>query len=75
MECRAEVEINKIYPAVINHATETEHVKRLALKWFGPEHFSEDDLPLCAAEDFAFFLQEKPGCFFALGTMKPRTTP
>ena len=30
MGCQTEVSINRGYPAVINHATETEHVKRLA---------------------------------------------
>ena len=25
---------------------------------------------MSVAEDFSYFLQEKPGCFFALGTMK-----
>ncbi len=30
-----------------------------------------EDLPLSASEDFSFFLKEKPGCFFALGTLKP----
>ena len=75
MECKAEVNINRLYPAVINHATETEHVKRLALKWFGPSHFSQDDLPLTAGEDFSYFLQKRPGCFFALGTKKPGTKP
>ena len=70
MECKAEVDITRLYPAVINHITETEHIKRLATKWFGLEHFSEADLPISASEDFSFFLQEKPGCFFALGTKK-----
>ena len=36
MECRAELDIWRQYPAVINHPKETEHVKRLATKWFGP---------------------------------------
>lgn len=69
-ECSAEVLIEDVYPAVVNHEKETQHVVRLAKKYFGEEHVSTDDLPLCAAEDFSFFLQEKPGCFFALGTMK-----
>ena len=30
---------------------------------------------MTAGEDFAFFLHDKPGCFFALGTMKPGTKP
>lgn len=69
-ECTAEVDLNDIYPAVINHKEPTEHVERLAKKWFGEENFSKDEIPMTASEDFSFFLQEKPGCFFALGTMK-----
>ena len=69
--CKAEVEIIDHYPAVINHAKETDHVVRLAKKWFGEEHFSEEDVPLAASEDFSYFLLEKPGCFWMLGTKKP----
>jgi hippurate hydrolase len=58
------------YPAVINPKKETDHVIRLAKKWFGEVNFSQDECPLMAGEDFSYFLQEKPGCFFALGTMK-----
>lgn len=75
MECEAEVVLTSLYPAVVNPAVETQHVERLAKKWFGPAHFSVDDLPLCASEDFSYFLHEKPGCFFALGTMKPGSKP
>lgn len=69
-ECRAEVTIWEKYPPIINHAKETQHVIRLAKKFIGEEHFSQDELPLSAGEDFSYFLQERPGCFFALGTMK-----
>ena len=73
MECKVELNLKRLYPAVVNHRTETEHIKRLANKWFGPEHVSGDDLPITASEDFSYFLEEKPGCFFALGTRKPGT--
>lgn len=56
MECKVEVELNFMYPAVINHEVEAGHVKRLATKWFGPNHFSEDELPITASEDFSYFL-------------------
>lgn len=75
MECKVELDVFLKYPSVVNHPKETEHVKRLALKWFGPEHVSEDELPITASEDFSYFLQEKPGCFWTLGTMKPGTKP
>ena len=48
---------------------------RLANKWFGPEHTSDEDLPMPASEDFSYFLHEKPGCFFFLGTLKPGAEP
>ena len=48
---------------------------RLAKNWFGEAHFSQEDLPLTASEDFSYFLLDKPGCFFALGTLKPGHTP
>lgn len=56
MECKVEVELKFMYPAVINHEVEAGHVKRLATKWFGPNHFSEDELPITASEDFSYFL-------------------
>ena len=70
-ECTAEVELEDMYPAVINPEKETENVIRLAKKWFGEDNFSQDELPFSGSEDFSFFLKEKPGCFFFLGTMKP----
>ena len=75
MNCEVELDIERQYPATINHATEAEHVRRLATKWFGPEHTTDEDLPMAASEDFSYFLQKKPGCFFMLGTLKPGTEP
>ena len=68
--CTADVDIWDKYPAVINHEKETNHIIRLAKTHFGEAHFSSDELPLSAGEDFSYFLQERPGCFYALGTMK-----
>ncbi|OQR91208.1 amidohydrolase family protein [Achlya hypogyna] len=31
---------------------------------------SEAGLPLCASEDFSYYLQQHPGCFFMLGTVE-----
>jgi metal-dependent amidase/aminoacylase/carboxypeptidase family protein len=31
---------------------------------------SAKDLPVLASEDFAYFTQERPGCFFFLGGME-----
>ena len=66
-------DMEDFYPAVINHVEPTQHVIRLAKTHFGEEHFSQEELPLSASEDFSYFImgkEGKPGCFFALGTMK-----
>ena len=68
-ECTADVDIYTQYPAVVNHKEPTEKVIALAKKYFGEEHFCDEELPLSASEDFSYFLLEAPGCFFSLGTM------
>ena len=69
--CRVEFELNDKYPPTVNHATETEHVIRVAKKYIGEKHVKSDGLPMTAAEDFSYYLLAKPGCFYMLGTKKP----
>ncbi|KAI9921098.1 hypothetical protein PsorP6_000653 [Peronosclerospora sorghi] len=54
------------YAPVINSHVETRHVQQIAMDL--GLYVSEEGLPLMAAEDFAYFLQERKGCFFFLGT-------
>ena len=35
---------------------------------------SEQDLPITASEDFSYFIEEKPGCFYMLGLKRPTET-
>lgn len=72
--CKAVVDFEDLYPAVINHPTETSHVVRLAETYLGKHLVMEEGLPLTASEDFSFFLEKKPGCFYMLGIMKPTET-
>ncbi|ETO31817.1 Peptidase M20D, amidohydrolase, partial [Reticulomyxa filosa] len=53
------------YPPTVNHKLGFNQVKHVAEQTL-PEGF-EECLPTMAAEDFAFFLQERPGAFFFLG--------
>lgn len=39
MGCKVECRQDDLYPAVVNHKTETDHVIRMAKTWFGEEHF------------------------------------
>ncbi|AUW92992.1 MAG: amidohydrolase [Sulfobacillus thermotolerans] len=51
------------YPAVINHESS---VKRLEEAWKGMVDIIHPD-PAMGGEDFAYYLQEKPGAFFFVG--------
>jgi hippurate hydrolase len=57
--CKAEVDIIRLYPATVNAEVQAGHVERLARKWFGDDHFSKEDIPITASEDFSYFLQKR----------------
>ncbi|KUF98554.1 Ribonuclease 2 [Phytophthora nicotianae] len=54
------------YAPVINPQVETRQVQQIAMDM--GLYVSEEGLPLMAAEDFSYFLQERKGCYFFLGT-------
>jgi amidohydrolase len=66
---RAEVEYTYLpgYPATINDPIETEKVREIAVGVVGEENVIDGDLQM-GAEDFSYFLEKKPGCFFFTGT-------
>lgn len=55
------------YPATINDPEQTAMVREVAESILGVENVIEGDLQM-GAEDFSYFLQRKPGCFFFTGT-------
>ncbi|WP_195892879.1 M20 metallopeptidase family protein [Bacillus massiliigorillae] len=55
------------YPALYNHPKETAVLKQLFEKVFGKEHIGEME-PSMGAEDFAYYLEERPGSFFKVGS-------
>ncbi len=65
---------DELYPPVINHEKETQHVIRVAETYLGKHLVSSENLPLTASEDFSYFLEHRPGCFFMLGIKKPSET-
>lgn len=67
MGCEAQVSLEDMYPAVINHKKETEHVIRVASANFGEDKVKGNDMPLTASEDFSYYLEARPGCFYILG--------
>eukprot|EP00160_Parvularia_atlantis_P001484 Unigene11184_Nuclearia_a/m.34211 Unigene11184_Nuclearia_a/g.34211 ORF Unigene11184_Nuclearia_a/g.34211 Unigene11184_Nuclearia_a/m.34211 type:complete len:409 (+) Unigene11184_Nuclearia_a:53-1279(+) len=69
--CTAQITIKSTYPVLVNHAKETEHVVRVAKAALGNDAVSSADLPKMGAEDFAYYLQHRPGCFYFLGGGEP----
>jgi hippurate hydrolase len=55
------------YPPTVNSAVETELCRQVATNIFGESRVRTNDLPSMGAEDFAYMLQEKPGCYVWLG--------
>lgn len=64
---KCEFEARKGYPYLINNEELTLRAKRNAQEFLGPEKVV--DLPIrMTAEDFAYYSQEIPACFYRLGT-------
>jgi amidohydrolase len=54
------------YPPTINHDAETAFFRRIAADVAGKDNVLEFE-PTMGAEDFSYFLQAKPGCYFLIG--------
>src|SRR5512147_1858221 len=66
-ECSADVRYQRRYPPTINDASETERAVAAAHLVVGESNVLRDLPPTMGAEDFAFMLREKPGCYVWIG--------
>ncbi|MBI1206349.1 MAG: amidohydrolase [Azospirillum sp.] len=64
---QAAVDYRRCYPPTINHADEANLAARVAAEVVGAGNVSLDPQPSMGAEDFAFMLERKPGCYVWLG--------
>ncbi|WP_374325759.1 M20 aminoacylase family protein [Azonexus sp.] len=55
------------YPPTVNSPAEAKFCQQVAAEVFGAERVLTDILPSMGAEDFAYMLREKPGCYVWLG--------
>ena len=55
------------YPPTVNSTAETELCRKVAATTLGADKVRSDELPSMGAEDFAYMLREKPGCYVWLG--------
>jgi amidohydrolase len=61
-----EFEFHRNYPPTINHPAETEFVRGVMRELVGADKVHEFE-PTMGAEDFSYFLLEKPGAYFVVG--------
>ncbi|MAV64505.1 MAG: hypothetical protein CBD97_01520 [Pelagibacteraceae bacterium TMED237] len=64
--CQIELNYEDGYPPLINHEKQTHNVK-LASKKITPNGIEKPYLTM-GGEDFSYYLNKKPGCFFFLGS-------
>jgi hippurate hydrolase len=55
------------YPPTVNSVAETAICREVAATLLGDDKVRKDELPSMGAEDFAYMLKEKPGCYVWLG--------
>lgn len=67
MGAEADVLIDVGYPTVYNHEALHEAARQLAETYLGKENVEETEVRM-GAEDFGFYSQKIPGCFYRLGT-------
>ena len=65
-ECACEFQFVRNYPPTVNHKAETEFARQLLTGVVGADNVHEFE-PTMGAEDFSYFLLEKPGCYFLIG--------
>lgn len=65
-DCELDFELLPGYPAVVNDSSAVATARAVAEKAFGEVHVIEHQ-PMAAAEDFAYFLKQRPGAFIFVG--------
>lgn len=74
----ADIEYVRGYPVLVNSEAETEFARQVAEELVGPERAIANFHRIAGSEDFAYFLQQRPGCSsgWAMGsTSRCFTTP
>jgi amidohydrolase len=66
-DAQVEFHFKRNYPPLINHAKETAFAVEVLKSIVGAQNVDTQVDPTMGAEDFAFMLQEKPGCYVFIG--------
>jgi hippurate hydrolase len=66
-DAQIEFKFQRNYPPLINHVNETEFAIQVMRDLVGSDHVDTQVEATMGAEDFAYMLQAKPGCYVFLG--------
>ena len=65
-EAQCDFQFHRNYPATVNHVAETDFARGALAQVVGAENVLPYE-PTMGSEDFSYFLQVKPGCYFVIG--------
>ena len=74
MNVEADIDLRDGYCASVNDDEMVKLTRAAATKVLGEENVRTSAAPSLGTEDFGYFLQEAPGCYFIYGATKPGTT-
>jgi amidohydrolase len=69
--CTTDLNYHDGYPVTRNDADATDHVHAIARRVLGEDRVEPLEHPVMGAEDFSYYCQKIPACFFALGLCPP----
>jgi hippurate hydrolase len=64
---KADIDYVRGYPVLVNSDAETEFARQVAQELVGEDHVVSPFPMIAGSEDFAYFLQQRPGCFLRMG--------
>ena len=67
MSCEGKLNFKRNYPPTINSEAETAFCVEVMQEIVGPDHVNARVVPTMGAEDFAFMLEQVPGCYVWIG--------
>jgi amidohydrolase len=66
-DCQLEFTWIDGYPPTVNDPAMTDRVMKITKETLGPDHYLPVPRPSMGGEDFAYYLEQIPGCFFLVG--------
>ena len=66
-DLRAEVNIINGYPGIVNHDSAVGMAEQAAVRLFGSSAVHRLERPTMTTEDFGFFIDNVPGCYYHIG--------